>query len=201
MRQTKWSLLAVSFAIPILGQTDATYLLLSSNEVSPSSPTTTVEVWATWVDPKVEWVFANADYDLTAADGVFSNPVNVLNGPGSSTGVLGGNVISGAANSQFHIPQFGLLASRDNPILLATYDWTTTNFTPRTVSLDTSNTTAFIVAWWDPQAYLIPDPPFPRNLFPWRFTPGSGVINVIPAPGAWLVLALPLLAATRRRRC
>ena len=199
MRQTKWSLLAVSFAIPILGQTDATYLLLSSNEVSPSSPTTTVEVWATWVDPKVEWVFGSGDYDLTAGDGVFSNPVNVLNGPGSSTGAITGNVIAGAANGQFHAPPF-FFGLRDNPILLATYEWTTSNFTPRTVSLDTSNTTAFIVAWWDPQAYLIPHPPPPRHLFPWSFTPGSGVINVVPAPAAWVVLALPLAAAARRRR-
>ena len=200
MRQTQLTLLTVFLAAPALGQINGTYLLTSSNTVSPSSATTTIGVWATWTDLNAEWLFAIGDYDLTAGDGAFSNPVNVLNGPGSTTGVITGNVISGAFNWQFHAPPV-FLASRDNPILLATYDWTTSSFTPRTVSLHTSNTTEFIVAWWDPQAYLIPDPPFPRNLFPWRFTPGSGVINVIPAPGAWLVLALPLLAATRRRRC
>ena len=38
------------------------------------------------------------------------------------------------------------------------------------------------------------------DLYPQEFTAGSGVINVVPAPAAWLALALPLAAATRRRR-
>ena len=195
MRRTQWSLLMVLVAVPALGQINGTYLVTSSNTVSPSSPTTTIGVWATWTDPGAHYIFAVSDYDLTAGDGLFSNPVNVLNGPWSSTGVIAGNVISGAVNRQLHIPSMGLIGSRDNPILLATYDWTTTDFTPRTVSLDTSNTSAFIVHEW-----LIPNPG-PWNLFPWEFTPGSGVIIVIPVPAAWVVLALPLVAASRRRRC
>ncbi len=198
MIRTQWFLLLVLCSAPALAQIgDGTYLLVSSNSVSPMTPITTIEVWAMWRDPKAEWFFGNGDYDLTAGDGEFSNPVNVLNGPGSSTGVIAGNAISGALNGQLHIPPIGLLASRDNPILLATYEWTTTNFAPRTVGLDTSSTTSFIVAWWDRQA---PVPPPPRNLFPWGFTPGSGIINVVPAPAAWLALALPLAATTRRRR-
>ncbi|MCH7791942.1 MAG: hypothetical protein IID31_06650 [Planctomycetes bacterium] len=196
MRRTRLSLLMVLVAVPALAQTDGTYLLVSSNTVSPTTPTTTIEIWATWTDPRVEYIFGAGDFDLTAGGGVFSNPVNVLNGSGSTTGVIAGNVISGAVNAQLHIPPVGIIGSRDNPILLATYDWTTTDFTPRTVSLDTSNTTLFIVHTWDTS--------FPNansfQLFPGSFTPGSGVINVIPAPAAWLVLALPLVAATRRRR-
>ncbi len=193
MRRTKLSLLIVLFTVPALAQVeDGRYLLISSNTVSPTTPMTTIGVWATWTDPRVEWFFGTGDYDLAAGEGVFSNPVNVLNGVGSSTGVIAGNVISGAVNSQLHIPQIGLFASPDNPILLATYDWTTTNFTPRSVSLDTSNTTLFIVYSF-PNANSI-------QMFPGNFTPGSGVINVIPAPAAWLVLALPLAVATRRRR-
>ena len=199
MRRTMTCLLAVLFSVPALAQFDGTYLLLSSNTVSPTTPTTTIEVWATWTDPNAEWVFAVGDYDLTAGDGLFSNAVNVLNAPGSSTGVIAGNVISGAINGQLHIPPLGILGSRDNPILLATYDWTTTEFTPRSVGLDTGNTTHFEIAWWNPKAYVNPDPPYLR-LFPHFFTPGSGVINVIPAPAAWGVVALPLVAATRRRR-
>ena len=194
MRRTKWSLLMVLCSVPALAQSDGTYLLTSTNTVSPATPTTTIEVWATWTDPGTEWFFATGDYDLTASGGVFSNPVNVLNGIGSSTGVIAGNVIYGAVNGQIHIPPIGLLASRDNPILLATYDWTTSNFTPRTVSLDTSNTTSFMILEW-----VVPNPG-PFQLFPRAFTPGSGVINVVPAPAAWLVLALPLVASTRRRR-
>ena len=177
-----------------LAQTNGTYVLTSSNTVSPGSPTTTIEVWATWRDPNVEWVFAVGDYDLTAGDGVFSNPVNVLNGIGSTTGVITGNVISGAVLGQIHYPPI-FIGSRDNPILLATYEWTTTNYTARTVSLVTSNSSYFYII-----ELVIPDPGR-LNMFPGAFTPGAGVINVVPAPAAWLVLALPLVAGTRRRRC
>ena len=198
MRRTQLSLLTVFLAAPALGQIAGTYVLTSSKTVSPSSPTTTIGVWATWTDPNAEWVFSVGNYDLTAGDGIFSNPVNILLGPASSTGVIAGNAISGAANGQLHIPPF-FIGSRDNPILLATYDWTTANFTPRSVGLHTSNTAFFAIAWWDPKAYVNPDPPY-RRLYPGAFSPGSGVINVIPTPAAWVVLALPLVAATRRRR-
>ena len=185
----------VLFAVPAVAQTDGTYLLVSSNTVSPTTPITTIEIWATWADPRTEWVFGSSNYDLTAGDGVFSNPVNVLNGPGSSTGVIAGSVISGAVNGQLHIPSL-FIGSRDNPILLATYDWTTTDFTVRTVTLTSSNTSQFLVALWGP-------PPLGGRtfqMFPQLFTPGLGVINVVPAPAAWIVLALPIVAASRRRR-
>ena len=192
MRTAKFSSLAVFLAIPVLAQTDATYLLVSSNTVSPTTPTTTVEVWATWADPGAEWVFSRGNYDLSAGDGVFSNPVNVLNARGSTTGVITGNMISGAFLGQFHIPSIGLIGLRDNPILLATYDWTTTNFTARRVSLDTSNTGSFLIVTWDGTNTI--------QLFPNSFTAGSGVINVVPGPAAWFVVAVPLAACTRRRR-
>ena len=195
MRRTMTCLLAVLFSAPVLAQTDATYLLVSSNTVTPTTPTTTIEVWATWRDPGAQYIyiFGAADYDLTAGDGVFSNPVNVLNGFGFTTGVIAGNVIYGAVLGQYLLPSSGLIGSRDNPILLATYDWTTTNFTQRSVGLHTSNTTSFLLIDLFFGAGT-------TQLFPRRFTPGSGVINVVPAPAAWLVLALPLVAATRRRR-
>ncbi|MCH7791846.1 MAG: hypothetical protein IID31_06165 [Planctomycetes bacterium] len=193
MKNARISLLVILCAAPAIAQTNGTFLLTSSNTVSPTTPTTTVGIWATWFDPGAEVLFRGADYDLTAGDGVFSNPVNRLFGP-FSTGVIAGNVISGAFSGQIHLPPFGS-ASRDNPILLATYDWTTTDFTPRTVSLDTSNSSYFYII-----ELAIPDPGR-LNMFPGAFTPGSGVINVIPAPTAWVVLALPLAAATRRRRC
>ena len=197
MRRTRWSLLLVLIGGPALAQTDGTYLLTSSNQVSPSSPSTTISIWAIWVDPRALFYFAGGNYDLTAAEGQFSNPMNVLNGPGSSTGVIAGNVISGGANGQLFI--FVPLL-RDNPILLARYDWTTSNFTSRSVSLDTSNTAVFGVAWFNAGPGGMPPAGTFVSLFPGEFTPGSGVINVVPAPAAWLVLALPVVAATRRRR-
>lgn len=190
MKNPSVPLLVACLAVPALAQTNGTFVLTSSNTVSPSSPITTVGIWATLLDPGAQFVFWGADYDLTAGDGAFSNPVNMLIGPGSSTGVIAGNVISGAINGQFHLPPTfpGLL---DNPILLAAYDWTTTDFTPRAVDLHTSNTNIFLV--FSPVTGEI------VALFPDEFKPGSGVINIVPAPAAWFALALPLVAGRRRR--
>ena len=191
MRRTMMCLWTALISVPALGQFDATYLLVSSNTVTPSSPTTTIEIWAMWDDLFNEFMFGAANYDLTAGDGVFSNPVNVLNGPGSSTGVISGNVITGGVNLQFWPGPFGN-PNRDNPILLAAYDWTTSDFSPRAVDLQTSNTSVFNVADLNTGGIV--------ELYPHEFSPGSGVINVVPAPAAWVVLALPLVAAARRRR-
>ena len=188
----RYSAAIVLLSVPALAQTNGTYLLRSSNPVSPSSPTTRIEFWATWTDPGGELQFALGNYDLTASEGVFSNPVNVALGPGSSTGVIAGNTISGATNGQIippFPPKFGIV----NPVLLATYDWTTSDFTARTVDFHTSNTSTFMLGDWRTGGFT--------ELYPHEFTPGSGVINVVPAPTAWVVLALPLVAAARRRRC
>jgi hypothetical protein len=174
-------------------QTDGTYLLRSTNTVGPSSPFATIEVWATWLDPGEQFRFARGDYNLTASDGAFSNPVNVLNGPGTTTGVIVGNMISGARNGQILIPTIPPIPIPFNPVLLAVYDWSTTDFTPRTVSLDTSNTSVFTVG-----IPRIGEPPILSELFPNNFTPGSGIITIVPAPAAWVVLALPLVARRRR---
>lgn len=192
MKNVKVSLLIAFLAAPALAQTNGTYVLTSTNTVTPSSPTTTIGVWAAWDDPAGTLMFGAGDYDLTASDGQFFNPVNVLNAPGTTAGVVAGNVVTGAANGQIYFSPFfpGL---RDNPILLATYDWTTTNFTPRAVSLHTSNTSIFIVFSFVTGGVF--------DLYPNEFTPGSGVINVVPAPAVWLALALPLVVARRRRRC
>ena len=165
-------LATVFVSVPSLAQTNATFLLTSSNTVSPGSPTTTIGIWATWTDPGILFVFGAGDYDLTASDGQFSNPVNVLRGPGSSTGVIVGNVISGAVNGQLNIPSLPPTPAI-NPILVATYDWTTTDFMPRTVDLDTSNATVFTVSF-----LRYPKPTLYVELYPDEFFPGSGVIIV-----------------------
>ena len=192
MRRTQLSILMVLFAVPAVAQSDATYLLVSSNTVSPTTPTTTIEIWATWVDPGAQFVFGAADYDLTAGDGDFSNPALVLWSPFSSTGVIAGNVISGGIIGQILSWPPVLHMIRDNPILLATYDWTTSDFAPRAVDLHTRNTSLFRVFSLFTGELV--------ELYPNEFTAGSGVINVVPAPAVWVVLALPLVAATRRRR-
>ena len=181
-------LATVFVSMPVLAQTNATFLLTSSNAVSPSSPVTTIEIWAMWDDPRPFIAFGSTGWDLTASDGEFFNPVNVLNGVVAWTGVITGNVISGATS--FQLPGSFIPPSLDNPILMVTYDWTTLDFSQRAVSLDTSNTTFFNV-------FHISTGVITR-IFP-DFTPGSGVINVVPAPGVWIALALPLVAGRRRR--
>ena len=194
---TMFTMTAVTTALlagGALAQTNGTYLLTSSNTVSLSSPTTTISIWAAWDDPARQYFFGAADYDLTASEGMFSNPVNVLNGPLSSTGVIAGNVISGARNGQIWLPPLLPLppAMLFNPMLLATYQWTTTEFRPRSVDLHTGGSTTFIVGDVNTRTGV--------EMYPHDFSPGSAVINVVPAPVAWVVLALPLVACTRRRR-
>ncbi len=190
MKNAKISLLIAFLAAPALAQTNGTYLLTSSNTVSPGSPTTTIAIWAAWDDPGTLFHFGGAGYDLTAGEGEFSNAVNVLSGPGSRTGVIAGNVITGAVNGQFFLggpPN----PNANNPILVATYDWTTADFRPRAIDLFTSNTQHFIVVSTQTLHQV--------NLFPQEFMAGSGVINVVPAPVVWLAIALPLVAGRRRR--
>jgi hypothetical protein len=191
-----FALATASLLGEVRAQTNATFVFTSSNTVSPSSPTTTIGIWATWDDPAGSFLFGGADYDLTAGDGLFSNPVNVLqplNGLGTSPGVIAGNMIFGANNGQLHlVGGTGFFGSLDNPILLATYDWTTADFSPRDVNLVTSNTSNFIVAAIATGATT--------ELFPRAFAPGSGVINVVPAPGAFSWLAIPLVMLGARRR-
>jgi hypothetical protein len=185
------SVASVFCASGALAQTNATFLLTSSNTVSPSAPSTTVEIWAVWDDPGGWYAFGGGNYDIAAGDGVFSDPVNILNGPGSSAGVAVGNTITGGANAQLWAPLPPIIPYAASPTLLAWYTWTATDFTPRTVDLVTSNTSVFNVFHANTGQ--------PVSLFPGSFTPGSGEIAVVPAPGAWSVLMLPLAAGVRRR--
>ena len=186
----KYSAATVLLSMPAIAQTNGTFLLTSSNAISPGSPTTTIGIWATWDDPAGEYGFGAGNYDLTAGDGLFSNATLILPGFGATAGIIAGNVITGAVIGQSSFPGAPPLRT-DNPILLATYDWTAMDFTPRTVPLDTSNTIFFNL--------IIVNTGGTVQLYPNEFTPGSGVINVVPAPAAWLALALPLVAGRRRR--
>ena len=61
------------------------WLIESSNVVSPSKPTTTVEVWAWFDDPTGERnAFGWGDFDFIAGDGQFSNAQTYLWGFGAT---------------------------------------------------------------------------------------------------------------------
>ena len=141
-------------------------------------------------------MFGATDYDLIAGAGEFvSGTLKLGVSPPNSLGVLSGRTVTGAQIGRIIFPCDPFACPLVNPILLATYDWTTTDFTPRSVDLETTNTSKFLVV-----NQLNPGSPIIVELFPNEFTPGSGVINVVPAPAALLTLALPLVAARRRRR-
>jgi MYXO-CTERM domain-containing protein len=193
---------AVVFAGVLLGgkggaafaQSNPTFLLVTTGEVSPSSPQTTVEVWATWEEPApMDFMFAGANYDLRAGDGEFTSAHVDLMATGNSAGMLAGSRVVGAALGQILLdPTICYPCNRNNPLKLAHYSWETTDFTPRTVEMVTENT----------QNFRVYDYPFPNgtiNLMS-TFTPGSGSIRVVPGPGVVGVLGVGGLVAVRRRR-
>lgn len=217
MKKGTFALIAVAgLATAASGQnqppppTAGTFRITSSNVVSPTSPSTTIEFYAIWTGPL--YLFGASNYDLHArnsagvGDGTFSNEANILNPLGqlgTSAGTPAGPNVTGASNGQLHAPPF-FFGNQANPLLLATYTWETTDFTVRTVDLSTSGTVGFLTA-------LIADwgsPPPPNGVFagttfqmlPGEFTPGSGSIEVIPAPSALALLGLGGLVAARRRR-
>ncbi|MCH7792036.1 MAG: PEP-CTERM sorting domain-containing protein [Planctomycetes bacterium] len=166
------------------------------------SETTTISLWAIWVDPAMDWVIGAGNYDLNASETgwVAGAEVDVLEGPASSVGVLAGASYTGASNGQLHIPIIGFIGVQDNPILYATYEWTTTDFTIRTIDLTTSGTFQFQVAEWGDPFGSPPTGGRTFQLWPDDFTPGSGSFEVIPAPSALALLGLGGLVALRRRR-
>ena len=178
-------------------QTNGTYLITFDGQVTPQNPTMTVGIWATWEDPAREWVFGAGNFDLTAGDGLFSNLRNPLNTGNVGTPV--GNQIIGWVGGQFHLPSIGFIGSRDNPLLILLAEWTTTDFTPRSVVFETSNTINFIVAEWGDPFGTPPWGGATKQLYPEQFTHGRSVY-VIPSPASSAVLCVFGLTAWRRRR-
>ena len=196
MRRSTLSSLAVLCAVPALAQTNGTYLIQVSGTVSPASPTVSVEIWSAWDQPAPgDYSLYGGDLDLVASEGAWSNPSFLItpNSGGWSAGVASGSVISGVLVGQMVCGPIGCVTpNTSNPYPFISAEWTTTDFTPRSVQLFSEGTMNFVLGHSTLHALF--------HLYPGNFTPGSGVINVVPAPAAWLVLALPLAAAPRRRR-
>ena len=168
------------------------WLIKSSNIVSPAQPTTTVEVWAWFDDPTGERdAFASGDFDLIAADGEFSN-IKLIKG--SLPGSVSGNRVNGVFVGQIW-GVAGIIANPQNPILFWTVDWMATDFTPRIVSLDTLNTTTFNIGTNGGHSSMNI-----LDLFPQGFTPGTGVIEVVPSPASAVPVVLVGAVMLRRRR-
>ncbi len=197
MRKTmRMSPLAVYVLVSTAAAQQGGWLIESSNVVSPSQPTTTVEVWAWFDDPTGERdAFGLGNFDFIAADGEFSNAQTYLWGPGFTPGTVRGNGVIGAFVGQWW-GGVGIWAYTHSPILAWSADWTTADFTPRTVSLDTRNTTTFQIGTNSTHAGMNL-----LELYTPGFTPGTGMIEVVPSPAsATPVLVLGAVMLRRRRR-
>jgi len=194
--KTQLPLTTLALAAGASAQTNATFILMASNDVTPASPSTTISVYAAWdqLNPG-DLVFGAADYDLVATEGLFSSPTLVLGmNPPNNPGTANGSRVDGAAIGQVHLPSIGIFASEDNPILLAEYTWTTTNFAFRSVDFVTENTASFL---------LVPGVggTSVNMVSTGQFTPGVGSLTVVPAPATLASLAgMALAPAVMRRR-
>ena len=196
MRRTNLSSLAVLCAVPALAQTNGTYLIQVSGTVSPARPTVSVEIWAAWDQPAPgDYYLYAGDLDLVASDGAWSNPSFLItpNSGGWSAGVASGSVISGVLVGQMVCGPVSCGSPNvSNPYPLISAEWTTTDFTPRSVQLFSEGTMNFILGHSTLYALF--------QLYPGNFTPGSGVINVVPAPAAWPLGVLLFVSPGKRRR-
>ena len=104
-----------------------------------------------------------------------------------------GSTVSGVLVGQ-HWGFVGIFANMQNPVLVWSVDWTTADFTPRTVSLDTRNTTTFQIGTNSTQIGMNL-----LELYPHGFTPGTGVIQVVPSPAIATLLVLGAVMLRRRR--
>jgi hypothetical protein len=168
-----------------------TFEIVVSNPVSPAHPATTIEVWAAW-DP-AQYAFAAAFFDIIASsdEGGFSDPNGLLNGPGDLDGFITpeGDEVDGMKVSQIHWPGH-IFADLANPILLWQVTWSTADFTPRTVDVQ-SITTDFDL--------YIDDSGYAKGFID-EFFEGSATIEVVPAPGSAAMLLFGAALASRRRR-
>ena len=186
------------------GPTGGWLIEVIGDPVSPANPSTTVRISAAF--PAHMWAYAASRFDLVEDDpsGRFGGihlpaPLGPL--PPGNYGCFGmyfdrlapGAVID-VVSGQLNI--VGCIAHPANPLPMFEAVWTTDDFTPRQVRLETSNTPYFNV---------FPDPAATLNtvdlVATQQFRHGSAVIQVIPAPaGATTVLVGLSLAGGRRRR-
>ncbi len=191
--------LASQLSTTVLAQSNPGWIIeVVGGTVSPSNPSVTVKLRAFFFSVFPSTAFGGGDSDIGSSDpmGKFSDmqygadlfgfcPLGQVGVPSATGGVTGINI--------GQIQVLGCLANPANPIEIWRATWTTSDFTPRTVELNTTGTTHF-------ELYSHHGASFPDIFFdPKDVIPGSAVIQVIPAPGV-LALLLTGAALTTRRR-
>ncbi|GIW74711.1 MAG: hypothetical protein KatS3mg103_1233 [Phycisphaerales bacterium] len=170
--------------------TPNTYEIRVSNVVSPSQPSTTVEVYAQW-DADVYYAFAAAEWSLRGdATGSFSNPASAFTDPGQVDGTPIGGDVTGIITGQLHFPPGSIFADTSDPILIWTGTWSTSDFTARLVEL-TTETTRY--------SLYLDDTGLSSDVTT-TVLEALGEIQVVPAPASLALVGLGGLVALRRRR-
>ena len=199
------ALLLCVLASSATAQEKATFIIdVVGGPVSPHNPSVTVKIFASF--PSQYWAFGIGTLDLLSSDpnGYFFNAVHP-SGPGSlpsnctqwvqGTSTAGGGVTMIGAQ-QFNV--VGCNASTWNPIQIWESSWTTTDFTPRSVELQSADTPEFMVfRVYKNHQSSIPD----VTLYPDQFIHGATSFQVVPAP--WIpafALAFGFTGLARRHR-
>ncbi len=158
-----------------------------SNQVTPTTPSATVTVSAFF--SAQDHAFAAALFALVAAEAGWSGNT-VLLPPPNNPGVINGGSIDGITAGQIHFPPV-VNANPANPIAVFEATWSTGDFTPRSVDVNT-RTTRF-------DAYISATSPASQSRLA-GLLEGAGAIEVVPAPSALALLGMGALVAGRRRR-
>lgn len=195
--------IAAVIACSAAAQEKATFIIdVVGGPVSPHNPSVTVKIYASF--PSQYWAFGSTYFDLASTDtsGEFSgmtkptaSGIGLPPGPCSEPwfpGTPDGNGgLTGLYAFQFNA--VGCFARTTNPIQIWEATWSTQTFTNRTVVVSTVNVLSFIV--YTDHNQSLPNVVLTPNLF----VPGEASIEVVPAPGA-LVIVGALTFAIRRRR-
>jgi len=170
--------------------TPNTYEIRVSNPVSPTNPSTTVEVYADW-DSDLFYAFAAAEWSLRGdMSGDFSGPASAFTDPGQDGGTATDGDVVDIVTGQLQFPPGGVMADQSDPILIWTGTWSTTDFTARTVDLATETG----------RYNLYLDETGLSSDVTSTVLEGAGRIQVIPAPASLALVGLGGLVAARRRR-
>lgn len=167
-----------------------TYEIRVSNVVSPSQPSTTVEVYAAW-DSDLFYAFAGNEWSLRGdTTGDFSGPASAFTDPGQIDGTPVGGDVTDIVTGQLQFPSAGIFADTSDPILIWSATWSTSDFTARFVDLNTET---------DRYQLYLDDTGLSSDVTT-TVLEAAGRIEVIPAPASLALLALGGLTAIRRRR-
>ncbi|MCW5757725.1 MAG: hypothetical protein KIT54_10855 [Phycisphaeraceae bacterium] len=186
---------AASLAISSATLAQSSVIIDVADPVLLPGQSTTVTLWAAF--PSSMLAMAGIVTDLESSEGDMGwselRLIPPMNGPGSSTGVLGGTGIAGIIAGQLNFPCAGCGPDGSNPISFwrATFTAPAEVATPFDVSLSTS-TSRFDV-------YFSRDSRESRSFLE-GLIEGHATIHIIPAPAGAVVLGLGVLATGRRRR-